>query len=71
MRDVLDGLTLVALDTAVLELAATLTSRAVRSLDAIHLASALTLGAREMLVYDQRLAAAAATSGIRVISPGA
>jgi predicted nucleic acid-binding protein len=43
----------------------------VRALDAIHLASALRVGAREMLVYDRRLAEAASAAGLQVLSPGA
>jgi predicted nucleic acid-binding protein len=50
--------------------AARLTSRAVRTLDAIHLASARWIDADEMLVYDRRLRAAALVFGIRVAHPG-
>ncbi|MFL5962330.1 MAG: type II toxin-antitoxin system VapC family toxin [Gaiellaceae bacterium] len=42
-----------------------------RTLDAIHLATALETGAREIIVYDNRLASAAATYGMDVWSPGA
>jgi uncharacterized protein len=42
-----------------------------RTLDAIHLATALEVGAGEMLVYDRRLADAASAGGIVVLSPGA
>ncbi len=42
-----------------------------RSLDAIHLATALELGVAAMLVYDTRLGDAAQAHGIAVLSPGA
>jgi len=38
-------------------------------LDAIHLASAVAVGADSMLSYDNRLAASAAAAGIVVLSP--
>lgn len=45
---------------------------ALRSLDAIHVASALRAGAAvEMFVtYDSRQATAAAAAGLRVVAPG-
>jgi predicted nucleic acid-binding protein len=69
-RALLDGLELVELDRDLLEHAVSYTSARVRSLDAIHLASALRVGARQMLVYDRRLAEAAAGAGLEVLSPG-
>ena len=42
-----------------------------RTLDAIHLATALETGVREVLVYDNRLGAAAADYGMNILSPGA
>ncbi len=41
-----------------------------RSLDAIHLASALLLDADVVLTYDQRLAAACIDGGLAVAAPG-
>ncbi len=41
-----------------------------RSLDAIHLASALLLDVGVVLTYDQRLAAACTENGIAVAAPG-
>ncbi|WP_250285729.1 MULTISPECIES: type II toxin-antitoxin system VapC family toxin [unclassified Frankia] len=41
-----------------------------RSLDAIHLASALLLDADQMLTYDDRLAMACTQSGLVVTTPG-
>jgi hypothetical protein len=42
----------------------------VRTLDAVHLASAETTEPDEMLVYDVRLAAAARALGLAVSAPG-
>lgn len=39
-----------------------------RSLDAIHLSAAVSLGAVEMLTYDRRLAEAAESLGVKAIS---
>ncbi|MBA2384877.1 MAG: type II toxin-antitoxin system VapC family toxin [Actinobacteria bacterium] len=70
-RALLDALELVDLDRELLEDAVSYSSAHVRSLDAIHLASAVRVGARQMLVYDRRLAEAAAAAGLEVLSPGA
>jgi hypothetical protein len=43
----------------------------VRTLDAVHLASALRVEADELVAYDRRLLAAAAANGLEVTSPGA
>jgi uncharacterized protein len=61
---------LVDLTDALLRLAAGLASATIRTLDAIHLASALRIEADELLAYDRRLAAAAAEQGLAVASPG-
>lgn len=46
---------------------------ALRSLDALHLAAAMTLGPdlAGIVVYDDRLASAASEAGLTVASPGA
>ena len=67
----LDEADLVGVDRELLEAAVSWTSAQVRTVDAIHLASALRVGASEMLVYDRRLAEAAAAAGLEVLSPGA
>lgn len=70
---VLDGIALVPVDGAILRDAASLKPRSLRTLDAIHLATALTLG-RDLdavITYDQRLGAAAVRAGLTVSSPGA
>jgi predicted nucleic acid-binding protein len=54
---------------AVIGRAAELASVDLRSLDAIHLATAERVGAAEMLTYDRRLAAAAHELGMRVACP--
>jgi len=70
-RSLLDAVELVDLDRELLEDAVSYSSAHVRSLDAIHLASAVRVGARQMLVYDRRLGEAAAAAGLEVLSPGA
>ena len=64
----LHGFDLFEVDEALLRDAARLPGR-LRSLDAIHLASALAIGAESMLVYDHRLAEAAASAGLAVLAP--
>lgn len=70
-RALLDAVELVDLDRELLEDAVSYSSAYVRTLDAIHLASAIRVGARQMLVYDRRLAKAAVAAGLEVLSPGA
>lgn len=67
----LRGIALLPVDDAVLELAAALEPAALRSLDAIHLATALSLEADlgVMLVYDEPLRTAALEAGIRAEAP--
>lgn len=68
-RGVLAEADLVPLGRAVLARAAELTSRRVRSLDAIHLATALEIEPDEFVAYDRRLLEAAEASGLTVASP--
>lgn len=70
--EVMAGLHLLKIDTDILSQAARLEPRTLRSLGAIHLASALSLGGDlgAIVVYDSALATAAAGSGLRVITPG-
>ena len=70
-RGVLAEVDLVSLSRELLERAAELTSRRVRSLDAIHLATALAVEPEELVAYDRRLLDAAAEAGLTVASPGA
>lgn len=70
-RALLRGLTLVSLDEGTIGRAEAIEPASLRTLDAIHLVTALDVGAREMLVYDERLAAAARAHGLTATSPGA
>ena len=68
---VLDSLVIVGLDARIATRAGSLAPASVRSLDAIHLATALELGAEltAFVCYDDRLCAAAAALGLPVVSP--
>ncbi len=59
------------LDDGVRSAAATDAPATLRSLDAVHLASALALGDRlgAFVTYDERLADAARAAGLRVLAP--
>ncbi len=61
---------LVAVTDAVLSDAADLASLRLRSLDAIHLASARAIPTHEFITYDERLAEAARGQGMTVVQPG-
>ena len=61
---------LVSVSAQLLRSARRLTSATVRTLDAVHLASALRIEAAELLAYDHRLLAAAAEQGLAGASPG-
>ena len=66
----LPGIALVRLSEALLHMAASLEPPELGSLDAIHLATALSIpGLEGMVTYDRRLGAAAAAAGLRVWSP--
>lgn len=60
---------LVAVTSPLLRSARQLAGASVRTLDAIHLASALRIEADELLAYDRRLLAAAAEHGLTAASP--
>ncbi len=66
------GITVLSIDRRVIDHAARLGPVALRTLDAIHLASAMQLGPelRSFVTYDRRLAAAARDAGLPVASPG-
>lgn len=67
---VLERIALMPLDDRVLSAAAELDPPGLRSLDAIHLATALSLfGLTSFVTYDQRLFAAASTAGLRPMAP--
>ncbi len=68
----LADLALLPLDPAVLAVARRLDPPELRSLDAIHLATALSIGPDlgAVFSYDDRLIAAALAAGLTVLSPG-
>ena len=71
-EDFLRSFYLVPVADEVLLAAADLASATLRSRDAIHLASALSLGGRlaAIVTYDQRMSRAAADLGLAVAAPG-
>jgi uncharacterized protein len=68
----LTAVTLLPIDSAILTAAAELDPAELRSLDALHLASALSIGEdlARFYCYDARLADAAQVLGIEVSQPG-
>lgn len=71
-RDVLARVDLLRINDRVLDAAGMLLPTDLRSLGAIHLASAEQLGSdlRCLVTYDERLASAAEGRGLRVVAPG-
>ena len=71
-RDVLSRIVLLRASADIFDQASRLEPSQLRSLDAVHLASALALGdeLEGIVVYDEWLAGAAAALGIAVIAPG-
>ena len=69
---VLDAIAVVPIDDGIIRSAAALDPVTLRTLDAIHVATALSLGTdlSQLATYDGRLAEAAVGAGIDVISPG-
>ena len=72
VTELLGALALVAVDSGVLDRAGTLTPASLRSLDALHVATALSLGARldRFFTYDARMTDAARRHSIAVDAPG-
>lgn len=72
-REVLASLSLIRVGERTFEQAGLLDPPSLRSLDAVHLASAIDLGADlgGIVTYDRRLADAAALNAVTVIAPGA
>ncbi len=68
VADVLSAFELIDVESGDLTTAPLLPGR-LRSADAIHLATALRIDARSMVVYDDELRSAATTAGIEVLSP--
>lgn len=73
VKALLDTLMLVPISTDICDSAARLEPPTLRSLDAIHLATALAAGEdlEAMLTYDDRLAEASLNYGLKVVAPGA
>jgi predicted nucleic acid-binding protein len=71
-RAVLDQINLRRLSDEILARAAEVVPRTLRTLDAIHLATALDLSPPPdaFLCYDRRLASAARSHGLAVVAPG-
>ncbi len=69
---VLATIGLIRIDAPVLARAAQFVSPGMRSLDAIHLAAALTIGddPEAFITYDDRQAKAATAEGLKVVQPG-
>jgi predicted nucleic acid-binding protein len=69
---VLEAIHLLEITPAILDRAATADPPLLRSLDAIHLATAWSIDepGLEVITYDRRLADAAVASGLRVAQPG-
>jgi uncharacterized protein len=69
---VLDGLAIIGLDERIAARAATLGPSNLRTLDAIHLATALEFAGElaAFVCYDERLSAAASGLGMAVVAPG-
>ncbi|ALJ19656.1 type II toxin-antitoxin system VapC family toxin [Microbacterium sp. No. 7] len=65
----LDQLEIVDVERSVFSEAGLLPGRALRSLDAIHIAVALREDSDAFVTYDERQAAAAAACGLRVVTP--
>lgn len=71
-EQVFEAVYLLELTPPILESAATLGPPTVRSLHAIHLATALSIDDEDLdlITYDDRLAEAARSNGLRVMQPG-
>jgi predicted nucleic acid-binding protein len=70
-RRVLERVDLVRVNDRILNLAGSLLPVELRSLDAIHLATARRLGAElsEIVSYDERMVAAARAMGLKTVTP--
>ena len=71
VNEMLDRLDLVSADDQVFTVAGLLPGDNLRSLDALHLATALQVGAQQLVCYDHRMQDAARAVGLRVLAPGA
>ena len=71
VAETLEGVILIEFDEGIANTAAALDPPSLRSLDSIHVASALSLGGEleAFITYDTRLAAVARTAGLTVVAP--
>lgn len=69
VSDVLDRFDLIDLDRAIFVEAGLLPGTHLRSLDALHIAVAVRMGADSMVAYDVRQAESARAVGLRVVAP--
>lgn len=70
-REVLDGVAEITMTEALLDSAGAIQSPTLRTLDAIHLATAMELGAEltVLVAYDARLLAAAHGASVPILTP--
>ena len=70
--EVLEAVYLLDITRPILDDAAAMSPPSLRSLDAVHLATALSVGDEglALITYDERLAIAARSQGLRVVQPG-
>lgn len=71
VQEVLEGMSLLRLNREILGLASRLEPPHLRSLDAIHVATALSLGSEldGLITYDARMSGAARRLGLSILSP--
>jgi predicted nucleic acid-binding protein len=71
-RALMARMALIAINQEILAVASDLAPRELRSLDAIHVASAMSLGDEltEIVTYDRRMQAAATAVGVAWAAPG-
>lgn len=70
VSEIISGLYRFDIDVAVRQAAARFAESTLRTLDAVHLATALEFGVDSFVCYDRRLLAAATAQGVPVITPG-
>lgn len=69
VSDLLEGISLFDMPRSVFTEAGLLSGAFLRSLDALHIVTAVRCGAEALLTYDARMAEAATDAGLRVIAP--
>jgi uncharacterized protein len=69
VASVLAAVTVISVRHGIVQISSHLPPENLRTLDAIHVASALS-SAHDMISYDHRLNSAAALAGVKVYSPG-